>query len=177
MKPIFLIGLPGCGKSTLGRALGRHLGIDFYDLDNYIESRFRKSVSEIFASEGEAEFRRKESVMLREVGEMEDVVVACGGGTPCHHDNLDFMNSRGTTVWLQASEPVVLRRLIRAKSRRPMFAACADDDEILAKLRRLTETRVPHYAPAHFKFNADELENKKMIDASVDRFIKEINFS
>ncbi len=174
MRPIFLIGLPGCGKTTLGRALSRHLGISFYDLDHYIESRFRKSVKEIFASEGEPEFRRKESVMLREVGEMEDVVVACGGGTPCHSDNLSFMNSHGTTVWLQASEPVVLNRLIRAKSRRPMFACCADDAEILAKLRRLTEERGPQYAPAHFRFNADELENKKMIDSSVDRFTKEI---
>lgn len=172
MRPIFLIGLPGCGKTTLGRALARRLGIDFYDLDHYIESRFRSTVAEMFASVGEKEFRRRESVMLREVGEMDDVIVACGGGTPCHDDNMAYMNSRGTVAWLQASEPVLMRRIVRAKSRRPMFAACADEDEMLAKLRDLTERRSADYSAATLLFPSDELEDRQMIDSSVERFLQ-----
>lgn len=174
MKPIFLIGLPGCGKSTLGRALAKHLGYQFYDLDYYIESRFRSSVSDIFATVGEQEFRRRESVLLREIGEMNDVIIACGGGTPCHGDNMEYMNSNGITVWLQASEPVLLRRIIRAKSRRPMFAACPDDEAIANKLLQLTQSREADYSKASHTFNGDELENRQMIDNSVNRFIKEI---
>ena len=175
MKPIFLIGLPGCGKTTLGRALARKLKLQFYDLDHYIEARFRTTVPEMFDKVGEEEFRRREAVMLREIGEMEDVVVACGGGTPCHHDNMEYMNSRGATVWLQASEPVLTDRIIRAKGRRPMFAGCKGRQEVIDRLRKTETERTPVYSSAHYRFNGDELENQKMIDSSVARFIEEIN--
>lgn len=174
MKPIFLIGLPGCGKSTLGRALARKLQCDFFDLDNYIVSRFRCTIPDMFAQAGEQEFRRRESVMLREVGEMENVVIACGGGTPCHHDNMEYMLSRGTTVWLQASMPVLMRRIIRAKSRRPMFAACADDAAIRERVDALIEQRTPYYSLARHSFDADELESVQMIESSVNRFLEQL---
>jgi len=80
MNPIFIIGMPASGKTTFGRALARRLGREFIDLDFCITQRFRASVAEIFARDGEEAFRRREAAMLREVGEMEDVVVACGGG-------------------------------------------------------------------------------------------------
>lgn len=82
MKTIFLIGFMGCGKSTLGRALGRATSMEFIDLDHYIETRYHKNVREIFATEGEERFRDMERRMLREVGEFENVIIACGGGTP-----------------------------------------------------------------------------------------------
>ena len=89
-QPIFLVGFMGCGKSTLGRALAKELGWDFIDLDFYIEQRFRRTVPQLFAERGEEEFRRIESSMLREAGEFDDVVVSCGGGTPCHDDNMAY---------------------------------------------------------------------------------------
>ena len=89
------MGYMGCGKSTLGRALADELGVQFIDLDAYIEERYHKKVSEIFAEMGEQDFRQMERRMLEEVAECSDVVVACGGGTPCYFDNVALMNSRG----------------------------------------------------------------------------------
>lgn len=83
MKPIFLIGYMGCGKSTLGRNVARMTGFQFIDLDNFIEARFHASVKEIFASRGEEGFRDIERRMLIETSDFQDVIVACGGGTPC----------------------------------------------------------------------------------------------
>ncbi len=83
MKPIFLIGYMGCGKSTLGRALANATGLEFIDLDHYIDQRFHATIAEIFAARGEDGFRRVEQAMLREVCEFSDVVIACGCGTPC----------------------------------------------------------------------------------------------
>ena len=78
----------------------------FYDLDWYIESRMRKKVSEIFAERGEEGFRQIERNMLHEVAEFEDVVISCGGGTPCFFDNMDYLNQQSQVVWLKV-EPTV----------------------------------------------------------------------
>ena len=83
MKRIFLTGYMGSGKSTLGLRLAQKAGLSFIDLDHYIETRFRKTINEIFAEKGEKEFRIIERNMLREVGEFEDVIIATGGGAPC----------------------------------------------------------------------------------------------
>lgn len=114
--PIFLIGYMGCGKTTFGRALAKATGRDFIDLDFYISQRFRATIPEIFAAQGESGFRRMEGAMLREAGEFPGVVVACGGGTPCFGSNLDYMLGRGTVVWLQASRQRLLERLLEGSA-------------------------------------------------------------
>ncbi len=168
--PIFLVGFMGCGKTTLGRALSKATGRQFIDLDFYIEQRFRKTIPQLFAEKGEAEFRRMESALLREVGEFSDVVVSCGGGTPCHDDNMDYMNSKGFTVWLQATDECLFRRLSRHRERRPLLAGRTDDEirEIISIRQR---EREPHYSLAGMTFPSDELENRKEIDVSVKRFL------
>lgn len=83
MKCIILIGYMCAGKTTVGKRLAKALGRTFYDLDWYVEERYHKRVSDIFATEGEAAFRDMERRMLHEVAEFQDVVLACGGGTPC----------------------------------------------------------------------------------------------
>jgi shikimate kinase len=82
----------GAGKTTVGKALGKELGMMFYDLDWYIESRMRKTVSQIFAEKGESGFREIERNMLHEVAEFENIILSCGGGTPCFFDNMEYMN-------------------------------------------------------------------------------------
>lgn len=169
-QPIFLVGFMGCGKSTLGRALAKELGWDFIDLDFYIEQRFRRTVPQLFAERGEDEFRRIESSMLREAGEFDDVVVSCGGGTPCHDDNMAYMNSRGTTVWLRATDECLLRRLTRHRERRPLLAG-RSDDEIRAIITTRQAEREPHYSQANLQLPSDDLEDRGGISASVARLL------
>src|SRR3712207_8127287 len=101
MKRIILLGYMGSGKTTLGNALSKDLGLPFYDLDWYIESRMRQTVKQLFDSVGEEGFRRIEHNMLHEVAEFENVIVSCGGGTPCFYDNMDYLNGQGATVYLK----------------------------------------------------------------------------
>ncbi len=159
------------GKTTFGRALARRTGMRHIDLDFYIEQRFHSTVREIFASKGEAEFRRIESAMLREVGEMEDTVISCGGGTPCFGDNLDYMNSHGLTVCLQASDDVIVNRIIRAGNKRPLMAG-KSREEILMTLKEHMEVRRPYYERARLIISGDRLENKSQIASAIDDFIK-----
>ena len=83
MTRIILIGYMGAGKTTIGKVLAREMGMEFYDLDNYIEDRFHQKIPDIFAEKGEEGFREIERKMLHEVAEFEDVIISCGGGTPC----------------------------------------------------------------------------------------------
>lgn len=168
--PVFLIGYMGCGKTTLGRAVARVAAVDFIDLDLYIENRFRRPVRDIFAERGEDGFRLIERNMLHEVAEFENVIVACGGGTPCFFDNMDYMNSRGTTVLLEASPERLQERLCRGRARRPLIAAMTDG-EIAEFTRDALLRRMPFYSKAKYTFMSDELENRSEIAGSVERFI------
>ena len=147
MRPIFLIGFMGSGKTTLAKALSRATGLEYIDLDAYIEARFHANVSEIFAREGQDRFRDMERRMLREVAEFEDVIVACGGGTPCWFDNMEFMNSRGLTVRLDASHPRLLERLKKGRHRRPLIRDL-DDEALGAYIAAELERRNPWYSRA-----------------------------
>lgn len=111
MRRIIIIGYMGAGKTTVGRALAAELGIEFYDLDWYIESRMRKTVKQLFDEVGEEGFRKIEHNMLHEVAEFENVVISCGGGTPCFFDNMAYMNQQGDTVYLKASPEILYKHL------------------------------------------------------------------
>ncbi|MDE6787077.1 MAG: shikimate kinase [Muribaculaceae bacterium] len=168
---IFIIGYMASGKTTFGRALARKSGLQHIDLDFYIEQRFHTTIRDIFATKGETEFRRIENAMLREVGEMSDVIISCGGGTPCFGDNMEYMNSRGTTVCLQASDDVIANRIIQAGNKRPLMAG-KPKEEILSTLRQHMKVRKPYYDQASIIISGDRLENKSQIAETVDDFIK-----
>lgn len=169
-RPIFIMGYMACGKTTFGRALARAVGREFIDLDFRIEQRYRKTISQIFAERGEAGFRELETRMLREVADMEDVIVACGGGTPCFNDNMDTMLRSGETVWLEASPGRIVERLMVNRSRRPLMADKTPQELLDAVIAGL-ETRHAHYSRASIRFDGDFLEDRSQIDASVSRFL------
>ncbi len=174
MKPIFLIGYMGCGKSTLGRALSQASGLQFIDLDHYIENRFHATVSELFATRGEEGFRRAEHAMLDEVSQFADVIVACGGGTPCFFNNMEMMNERGTTVWLNTPIERLYERLQRNRSKRPILAD-KTDSELMAFITGALSAREPYYSKASHRFCATLLEDKSQIVVTAADFVKRFN--
>ena len=112
MKPLFLVGYMGCGKSTLGRKLARRLGVDFIDTDALVEEREGASVADVFRYEGEERFREVERRVLDEViAGASFAVVSTGGGLPTWRDNMPCMNAVGYTVYLRRSPEQIARRL------------------------------------------------------------------
>lgn len=173
MTRIFLIGYMGAGKTTLGRALAKELKIEFLDLDNYIEERLCKSISQIFAEKGEEGFRDVERRMLHEAGEFENVVISTGGGTPCFFDNIEYMNGQGTTVFLDVPVERLFIRLSIARKKRPLIME-KNDEELRSFITEQLAKRLPHYSKAKHKFIADQLEDIKQIETSVRNFLQQI---
>ena len=172
MTRIFLIGYMGAGKTTLGKAFARAMGLTFIDLDWYIEERFHKTIRELFTERGEEEFRNLERRMLHEVAEFEDVVISVGGGTPCFFDNVEFMNMAGETVYLDVNIQVLFRRLKVAKQQRPLLDG-KTDEELLLFIQEALQKRLPFYSRAKHVFNGEMLEDRWQIQESVER-LKEL---
>lgn len=162
MKRLILIGYMGAGKTTIGRALARELGLDFYDLDWYIEDRFHKKIPEIFAQSGEEGFREIEKKMLHEVGEFENVVISCGGGTPCFFDNMDYMNQQGDTIYLNASPAVLKEHLLMGKSQRPLIQG-KTSEELEAYIHESLQKRLPFYTKAKYAIDIEVIHTKEEI--------------
>ena len=173
MTRLFLIGFMAAGKTTLGKALARDLGLQFIDLDHYIENRYRCTVSQLFAERSEEAFRQIERNLLHEVAEFEDVVISTGGGTPCFFDNMEYMNSKGTTVFLDASVDVIHTRLTIARVQRPLVKG-KTAEELRQYITDMLIRRLPYYSQAAHTFCANRLEDTEQVNDSVKRFKEEI---
>ncbi|MFZ9262279.1 MAG: shikimate kinase [Chitinophagaceae bacterium] len=130
---IFLIGFMGSGKSFCGKKIAAALNYPFFDLDQEIEAAQKQQVSEIFSQKGEMGFRQIEAEQLRKLinnfssaDPQHNAVIACGGGTPCFHDNMQFMNQHGLTVWISPSLDTLTNRLKLEKDHRPLIANLND---------------------------------------------------
>lgn len=172
MKRIIIIGYMGAGKTTVGKELSKDIGIPFYDLDWYIESRMRKTVAQIFADKGEEGFRKVERNMLHEVAEFEDVIISCGGGTPCFFDNMDYLNEQGDTIYLKAAPEVLYKHLLMGKVERPLLKN-KTPDELIAFIREQLEMRESFYSKAKYTLDVSLMNNYEKIKISVQK-IKEL---
>lgn len=171
MKSIILVGYMCVGKTTVGRALAKKLRRTFYDLDWYIEERFRKKIPQIFAENGEGHFRDLEQRMLHEVAEFENIILACGGGTPTFADNMEYMNSVGHTVYLQASPETICEHLKVSKGKRPLLDG-KSEEELSAFVKEQLAFRAPFYEQAHHTVNVDVLNSFDDIDKVVQLVIE-----
>lgn len=159
------------GKTTFGSALAETLRIPFIDLDEFIVEKEGRSIAEIFAQNGEETFRTMERDYLREAAEAhENAVIACGGGTPCHFDNMNFLNEKGLTVFMETSIPVLISRLQAQNEVRPIMAGLSDEEISRKVLSQLCE-RLPKYMEAKLKWNGDDLETPQQIQANVKSFV------
>ena len=166
MRRIILVGYMGSGKTTVGKALSKETGTMFYDLDWYIESRMRKSVSQIFAERGEEGFRKIEYNMLHEVAEFEDVIISCGGGTPCFFDNMDYLNQQGDVVYLKATPETLYKHLLMAKIERPLLKG-KSSEELIAYITEHLKERAPFYEKARYILYVNVLDEYDKIQTSV----------
>jgi shikimate kinase len=156
----------GSGKTTVGKALSKETGMMFYDLDWYIESRMRKSVSQIFAERGEEGFRKIEYNMLHEVAEFEDVIISCGGGTPCFFDNMDYLNQQGDVIYLKATPETLYKHLLMAKIERPLLKG-KSAEELIAYITEHLKERSPFYEKARHILDVNVLDEYDKIQSSV----------
>ncbi|MBR6262060.1 MAG: shikimate kinase [Prevotella sp.] len=174
MVRVIIIGYMGAGKTTLGKALSKELGIPFYDLDWYIESRMRRTVEQIFAENGEEGFRKIEYNMLHEVAEFEDVIISCGGGTPCFFDNMDYLNQQGETIYLKATPEVLLGHLKMGKVVRPLLKG-KSQEEMKTFIEEQLEKREPFYNKARHTIDINLLDNYHKVQVSVAEIIRMLN--
>ena len=174
MKSIIISGYMGAGKTTVGKALAKELGVMFYDLDWYIESRMRKTVKQIFDEIGEEGFRKIERNMLHEVAEFENVVVSCGGGTPCFFDNMDYMNQLGETIYLKASPETLHTHLKMGKGVRPLLLN-KTPEEVEIFIREQLKLREPFYNKAKHIIDINVMDDFDKINGMVQQIRKMLN--
>jgi len=164
---IFLIGMMGTGKSHWCKKLSKKLKVGGYDLDFIIESHEEKTISEIFAEDGEAYFRRSEAKILRWFGEKKSFVLATGGGSPCFEKNMDWMNDHGVTIWIDEPIKVLIERLKPEKAPRPLIQNLSDEELQQFLTKKLVE-RYPYYLRANYHLQGDAIS-----DAGFAKIIKE----
>ena len=173
MTRIILIGYMGAGKTTVGKELAKCLGVPFYDLDWYIETRMRKKVKEIFDERGEEGFRKIEHNMLHEVAEFEDVVISCGGGTPCFFDNMEYMNGQGDVVYLRGTPDVLFRHLKMGKGVRPLLLG-KSDEELMEYITEQVAKREKYYMQANHIVDIPCMEDEDKVSETIEKVKREL---
>lgn len=174
MQRIFLIGYMGSGKTTIGKNLSKAMGLQFIDLDLFIEGRHRKTVGELFAERGETAFREIEHRTLEEIAGFENIIISTGGGAPCFFDNMELMNRLGTTVYLKVSEAELADRLIHIKQNRPLIKD-KNREELEMFISESLRKREDFYNQAKLVFDTEQLLNKKDVDNMVANLVKILN--
>ncbi|MEP6467098.1 MAG: shikimate kinase [Parafilimonas sp.] len=146
---IFLIGLMGSGKSFWAKKLSTILNIPAFDLDTEIEKIESKTVTAIFTEQGEDYFRLAENIVLKSFAHKNNFVLATGGGAACFHDNIDWMNKNGITIWIDDSTEIIADRLRKEKAHRPLIASVKDENlkDFLTEMR---EKRKAFYSQAAY---------------------------
>jgi shikimate kinase len=160
---LYLIGLPGSGKSFLGKQLADEMKLPFIDLDAVIERETQTTIAQLFSEKGEDYFRSLEATALRQQSKESGFVMACGGGTPCFHNNLNFINETGKSIFINTPVKEIVKRLcVAERQNRPLLAE-STPEALEDKLNALLEKRLPFYNSATFKI-AGNLSLAEILD-------------
>lgn len=168
---IFLIGMMGSGKSFCSKKLAKKLKIPAFDLDTIIEMTEDLSIAEIFAEEGEEYFRKEEAKILRWFGEKKAFVLATGGGTPCFHKNMEWMNENGVTIWLNEPVNVLVDRLKPEKDHRPLVKDLSDEELASFLTNKLAE-RNQYYSKAKHSIEYSTMKDADLLNLLKDEIKK-----
>lgn len=158
-RSLVMVGLMGCGKSTIGRRLAARLDIPFVDADDEIERSAQKSIPEIFADHGEAYFRDGERRVIRRLLLSGPQVLATGGGAYMNPETRATIRSSGIAIWLKAELPVLMRRVLK-RDNRPLLRV--EDPEVV--MRQLMEARYPVYADADLTVESRDVPHEVIVD-------------
>jgi shikimate kinase len=160
---LFLIGLPGSGKSTLGRELAALLNLRMIDTDDEIIKVEGKTIENIFRDSGEEHFRKLEQNVLHLIADNKQQLISTGGGMPCFFDNIEHMNQKGISIFIDVPVEVIHKRLLDRRSQnRPMLEG-KTDDEVLLFLKQKYEERVPFYSKATLAITGGNIKAKEII--------------
>lgn len=158
-RSIVLVGLMGCGKSSVGRRLASRLGLQFVDADEEIERVAAKSIVEIFADHGEAYFRDGERRVIARLLANGPQVLATGGGAFINPETRAKIRERGISIWLRADLPVLMRRVSKRENR-PLLKT-ADPE---ATMRDLIDKRYPVYAEADMMIDSRDVPHDVIVN-------------
>ncbi|NCI46056.1 shikimate kinase [Sediminibacterium soli] len=164
---LFLLGMMGTGKTYWAKKLAKKWKTGCYDLDFLIASHEEKSIGELFSEDGEDYFRKSEAKVLRWFAEKKNFVLAVGGGTPFYHENMNWMNKHGVTVWIDEPVPVLFERLKAERAHRPAIKEL-DDAGLLQFIQAKLLQRMPFYEKAQY-----HLQGADITDAAFTKIRKE----
>ena len=155
MKRVILVGFMGCGKTTLGKKLAKHIDVPFIDSDAEIEAHYQKTIGELFTEKGELNFRAIENEFIHTLNDRDDFVLATGGGMPCFGSNMNILNSAGITFYMERSAKELTHRLMRAKNKRPLIDGMSEV-ELLRFIQDRLILREDYYKKALVTLNREE---------------------
>jgi shikimate kinase len=154
----------GSGKSHWGRLLSQKLSIPFFDLDEQVAEQAGKSIAEIFAEEGEEHFRVQEKQELHIITEThESFVMACGGGSPCYFNNIEYMQQAGITVWINTPLEILFQRLVKEKDNRPLIKNLSDE-QLKGFISKKFADRKIYYEQAAIKIDEEPVQIEKLVE-------------
>ncbi len=153
----------GSGKSHWGRIWANKAHLHFHDLDEKMEQVFKMSITDLFEKYGEAKFREFERDHLRKFENINNYIVACGGGTPCFFDNIQWMKEQGTVIYLKANAELIVKRVTNEKEHRPVIKNIGTS-ALLPFVQQKIEEREPYYLQANIIVNAEDLNEDSLIN-------------
>jgi len=160
---VFLIGMPACGKTSIGKRLAKKIQFTFIDLDHHLTDKENKSVATIFSEQGENFFRELETKYLKEISNTKtNTIISVGGGTPCFHNNLSFMLSSGTVFYLNTPAETLFLRL-KEDTKRPLFLGLTQE-QIKEKINSLLQQREVFYQQAHHAISTSHKSDDAIVE-------------
>ncbi len=171
INTIFLIGYMGAGKTVIGKSLSKKINYEFYDLDNYIEIKEGKKISEIFNQENEVYFRKIENKYLDYLSSTNGKkIISTGGGTPCFENNLSIIQNspNSLSIYLKADINTLVKRLNKSVSKRPLISHLKDEDDLRDFITKHLFERSFYYEKSDVKIITNDIETKDIIKLIVE---------